>query len=128
MCGVGGIVALRPDARGGSVEELEAMARALRHRGPDAFGFHRDARAGLAHTRLSIVDLTGGQQPLANEDDSIWVTFNGEIFNWVELRADLEARGHRFRTRCDTEVIVHAYETWGERAFERFNGQFAIGL
>ena len=89
------------------------MAGSLRHRGPDEFGVYRDRRAGLAHARLSIIDLSTGQQPLANEDDTLWVAFNGEIFNYVELRTELEALGHRFRTRSDTEVIVHAYEAWG---------------
>jgi asparagine synthase (glutamine-hydrolysing) len=100
----------------------------LRHRGPDEFGLYRDARAGLAHARLSIVDLSTGQQPLANEDETLWVVFNGEIFNYVELREELLALGHHFRTRSDTEVIVHAYEAWGEQAFARFNGQWAVAL
>jgi len=104
------------------------MAGALHHRGPDEFGVYRDARAGLAHSRLSIIDLRTGQQPLANEDDSLWIVFNGEIFNYVELREELLALGHRFRTQSDTEVIVHAWEAWGEEAFARFNGQFAIAL
>ncbi|MFL5442234.1 MAG: asparagine synthase (glutamine-hydrolyzing), partial [Myxococcales bacterium] len=85
-------------------------------------------RAGLAHARLSIIDLATGQQPLSNEDGTLWVVFNGEIFNYLELREELVARGHHFRTRSDTEVIVHAFEEWGEEAFARFNGQFAIAL
>jgi asparagine synthase (glutamine-hydrolysing) len=101
------------------------MAGALRHRGPDAFGVYRSRRAGLAHARLSIIDLASGQQPMANEDDTLWVVFNGEVFNYVELREELLAHGHRFRTRSDTEVILHAFEQWGEGAFARFNGQFA---
>ena len=125
MCGIAGCVALRPGLPPPSVEDLTAMAGALRHRGPDEFGLYRDARAGLAHARLSIIDLATGQQPLANEDSSLWVVFNGEIFNYLELREELAALGHRFRTRSDTEVIVHAYEAWGEGAFERFSGQFA---
>ena len=104
------------------------MAGALHHRGPDEFGVYRDARAGLAHARLSIIDLATGQQPLCNEDETLWVVFNGEIFNYLELRPELEALGHRFRTNSDTEVIVHAYEAWGDDAFARFNGQFAIAL
>ena len=104
------------------------MVGALRHRGPDEFGLYRDRLVGLGHARLSIIDLATGQQPLCNEDGTIWVVFNGEIFNYVELRADLVALGHRFRTQSDTEVIVHAWEAWGDRAFERFNGQFAIAL
>jgi asparagine synthase (glutamine-hydrolysing) len=104
------------------------MAGALRHRGPDEFGVYRDRRAGLSHARLSIIDLVTGQQPLSNEDGTWWITFNGEIFNYIELRDELEGRGHRFRTRSDTEVIVHAYEEWGDDAFSRFNGQWALAL
>lgn len=128
MCGIAGIVSLRPGLEPPSLEALGAMAALLRHRGPDEFGLYRDARAGLAHARLSIIDLATGQQPLANETNELWVVFNGEIFNYVELRDELVALGHSFRTRSDTEVIVHAYEAWGEGAFARFNGQFAIGL
>lgn len=104
------------------------MAGAIRHRGPDEFGVFRDGECGLAHARLSIIDLATGQQPLANEDDSIWLVFNGEIFNYVELRAELVELGHRFKTQSDTEVIVHAWEAWGEAAFARMNGQWAIAL
>jgi asparagine synthase (glutamine-hydrolysing) len=104
------------------------MAGALRHRGPDELGIYRSRRAGLAHARLSIIDLACGQQPMANEDGTLWVVFNGEIFNYVELREELLERGHRFRTRSDTEVILHAFEEWGEGAFARFNGQFALAL
>jgi asparagine synthase (glutamine-hydrolysing) len=128
MCGIAGIVALREQADGPSREQLVDMAGALRHRGPDEFGLYRDDRAGLAHARLSIIDLSSGQQPMANEDGAWWVVFNGEIFNYVELRAELQALGHVFRTRSDTEVIVHAYEAWGPEAFRRFNGQWAIAL
>jgi asparagine synthase (glutamine-hydrolysing) len=104
------------------------MAAAVEHRGPDEFGTYRDSWAGLAHARLSIIDLATGQQPLCNEDGSLWIVFNGEIFNYVELRALLEDRGHRFRTASDTEVIVHAFEEWGERCVDRFNGQFAFAI
>ncbi|MCK9912400.1 asparagine synthetase B, partial [Microbacteriaceae bacterium K1510] len=83
-----------------------SMVAALSHRGPDAYGVFRDAGVALGHARLSIVDLAGGAQPMCNEDGTIWTTFNGEIFNYTELRAELEAKGHTFRTRCDTEVIV----------------------
>jgi asparagine synthase (glutamine-hydrolysing) len=128
MCGIAGIVALRDHAEAPSREQLVDMAGALRHRGPDEFGLYRDDRAGLAHARLSIIDLSSGQQPMSNEDGAWWVVFNGEIFNYVELRAELETLGHVFRTRSDTEVIVHAYEAWGANAFRRFNGQWAIAL
>jgi len=128
MCGIAGSVALADGAPPPSLEDLQAMVGALRHRGPDEFGLYRDTHAALGHARLSIIDLATGQQPLCNEDGSLWVVFNGEIFNYLELRDELLALGHSFRTRSDTEVIVHAWEAWGARAFERFNGQFAIAL
>jgi asparagine synthase (glutamine-hydrolysing) len=107
---------------------LKRMLGALRHRGPDGLGIYRDRDAGLAHTRLSIIDLASGQQPLANEDESLWIVFNGEIFNYLELRAELLACGHRFRTRSDTEVILHGWEEWGVWSLDRFNGQWAFAL
>ena len=128
MCGIAGILRLKDALPPPSRASLEAMAGALRHRGPDEFGLYRDATAGLAHARLSIIDLATGQQPLSNEDGTLWVSFNGEIFNYVELRAQLLAAGHTFRTQSDTEVIVHAYEQWGDDAFTRFNGQWAVAL
>lgn len=128
MCGIAGMVAVRPGAEGPHRELLARMIGAMRHRGPDEFGIYRDGRAGLAHARLSIIDLVSGQQPLANEDENVWLVFNGEIFNYVELRGELIERGHRFRTKSDTEVIVHAYEEWGVDAFDRFNGQWAVAL
>src|SRR3712207_6750895 len=121
MCGIAGVFNVRPGAKAPpTLEQLQQMAGALHHRGPDEFGIFRDARIGLSHARLSIIDLTSGQQPLANEDESLWIVFNGEIFNYVELRAELIALGHKFRTHSDTEVIVHAYEAWGDQAFSRF--------
>ena len=128
MCGIAGIVDLTGGAGSPPRDALLRMAGALKHRGPDEFGIYRGARAGLAHARLAIIDLATGQQPLANEDDTLWIVFNGEIFNYVELRAELERLGHRFRTGSDTEVIVHAWEAWGEDAFERMNGQWALAL
>ncbi len=128
MCGIAGSITLRDGRPSPSRELLLRMAGALRHRGPDEFGVYRSRRAGLAHARLSIIDVASGQQPMANEDDTLWVVFNGEIFNYVELREELLALGHRFRTRSDTEVILHAFEQWGEGAFARFNGQFALAL
>ncbi len=100
----------------------------LRHRGPDGSGYFRDRRAALGHTRLAIIDAVGGAQPLCNEDGNVWVTFNGEIFNYVELRRELRAFGHEFRTASDTEVVVHAWEEWGDSCFSRFNGQWALAL
>src|SRR5260221_1415668 len=128
MCGIAGIVDLEETGISPSRDALLRMAGALRHRGPDEFGIYRDARAGLAHARLSIIDLSTGQQPLANADDTLWIVFNGEIFNYVELRADLERLGHRFRTRCDNEIEVHAYQAWGEEAFTRMNCLWAVAL
>jgi asparagine synthase (glutamine-hydrolysing) len=128
MCGIAGILTLRDDAAPPAREELARMIGAIAHRGPDELGAYLDARAGLAHARLSIVDLATGQQPLCNEDGSLWTVYNGEVFNYVELRAELAALGHAFRTASDTEVVVHAYEQWGEDAFARFNGQFALAL
>ncbi len=128
MCGLAGIVCVGEGAEGPSIEQLSSMAGALVHRGPDEFGVFRDHRAGLAHARLSIIDIATGQQPLSNEDGSLWIAFNGEIYNYIELRAELLALGHKFVTQSDTEVIVHAYEEWGLQAFERFNGQWAVAL
>jgi asparagine synthase (glutamine-hydrolysing) len=107
---------------------LERALAAMLHRGPDELGLYLDDRAGLAHARLSIIDLASGQQPLGNEDGTLWISFNGEIFNYLELREELLACGHRFRTRSDTEVIVHAWEQWGVDALDRFNGQWAFAL
>jgi asparagine synthase (glutamine-hydrolysing) len=128
MCGIAGIVGLSANAGSPSREALIRMASALYHRGPDEFGMYRDDRTGLAHARLSIIDLATGQQPMADEGDATWIVFNGEIFNYLELREELVALGHRFRTHSDTEVIIHAYRAWGDAAFERFNGQWAIAL
>src|SRR5581483_9451798 len=127
MCGIAGIVAtdrLDEDAAARAV----AMRDIIAHRGPDAAGLHCDGVAALAHRRLSIVDLTTGQQPLANEDDTIWIIFNGEIYNHAEIRRDLEARGHRYKTQSDTETIVHAYEQWGDDCVRRLRGMFAFAL
>jgi asparagine synthase (glutamine-hydrolysing) len=127
MCGIAGIVDLTGEKAPDSAL-LRRMASSLRHRGPDEFGVYLDGRAGLAHARLSIIDLATGQQPLSNEDGSLWISYNGEVFNYVELREQLEGLGHRFRTSSDTEVVVHAYEQWGEGFLGRLNGQFAIAL
>jgi asparagine synthase (glutamine-hydrolysing) len=128
MCGLAGIVALEPDAPPPEHEALMRMARALGHRGPDEFGIHSDERAGLAHTRLSIIDLATGQQPMADEFGQTWAVFNGEIFNYLELREELSALGCVFRTTSDTEVMLQAYCAWGEACFERLNGQWAVAL
>ena len=127
MCGITGIVDLTSQ-RPVNQKVLAAMNAALVHRGPDGDGFHVEPGVGFGHRRLSIIDLEGGRQPLYNEDHTVVVTFNGEIFNFMEVERELLARGHSFRTRCDTEVIVHAWEEWGERCLERFNGMFAFAV
>jgi asparagine synthase (glutamine-hydrolysing) len=127
MCGIAGIFDLEA---GAPVDRhlLQRMVDVLSHRGPDGEGLHLEPGVGLGHRRLSIIDLATGQQPLANEDDTVWVTFNGEIYNFGPLRAELEAADHAFDTHSDTEVIVHAWEQWGEACVERFNGMFAFAL
>lgn len=131
MCGICGIVNLRANVGEGPLPDAELLKRmvaALHHRGPDARGGYRDRHVALGHSRLSIIDLAGGNQPLCNETNDIWVVFNGEIFNYVELGEELKAAGHHLRTKSDTEIIVHAYEQWGLDCLSRFNGQFAIAL
>ena len=126
MCGIAGILSTGGAAP--QADELAAMIGKLAHRGPDGTGYYRDAECGLGHSRLSIIDIAGGRQPIHNEDQTVWVSFNGEIFNYVELRRELEAAGHRFYTQSDTEVLVHVYEQHGDRFLEHLNGQFAIAL
>lgn len=125
MCGIGGVLSYGPPPDPALVCR---MLGRLAHRGPDGSGWYRDRRVALGHTRLAIIDQAGGAQPLCNEDGTVWLTFNGEIFNYVELGAELRERGHRFRTASDSEVIVHAWEEWGEGCFSRFNGQWAVAL
>ena len=127
MCGIAGIVS----ADGLAAEDRDraiAMRDIIRHRGPDDAGLFVDDRAALAHRRLSIVDLATGHQPLANERDDVWVVFNGEIYNHARLRPELESAGHRYKTRCDTETIIHAYEQWGDGCVDRFRGMFAFAI
>jgi asparagine synthase (glutamine-hydrolysing) len=127
MCGIAGVLNLtdRPPT-----EEMTLlrMLEMIRHRGPDGFGIYRDAQVGLGSARLSIIDLSGGDQPIGNEDGTRWIVFNGEIFNYVELRPQLEARGHCFSTHSDTEVILHLYEDFGPDCLRYLNGQFAIAI
>lgn len=126
MCGICGIFDLKglPVGR----EVLDDMTNIIRHRGPDGDGRFVDREVGLGHRRLSIIDLGGGAQPIGNEDGKLQIVFNGEIYNFVELRAELEGHGHKFKTKSDTEVIVHAYEQWGRDCVKRFNGMFAFAL
>src|SRR5712691_5292494 len=127
MCGIAGIVELDFQE---PVEEgrLKRMRDALRHRGPDGEGLLVDGPVGLGFRRLAIVDVEGGAQPMSNEDGSVWIVYNGEIYNHAALRPWLEARGHRYRTRSDTETIVHLYEEEGERCVERLQGMFAFAV
>jgi asparagine synthase (glutamine-hydrolysing) len=127
MCGITGVYHLQ-DKPPVSRETLLQMLEMIRHRGPDGFGLYRDAHVGLGNARLSIIDIGGGDQPIGNETGTKWIVFNGEIFNYVELRPELEARGHRFVTNCDTEVILHLYEDLGPQCVTRLNGQFAIAI
>ncbi len=127
MCGICGIVSsLELPAE--SSDRVRAMSQALRHRGPDDHGIYTDSAAALAIRRLSIIDVAGGHEPIANEVFCVWVVFNGEIYNYRELRSDLESRGHRFRTRSDSEVIVHAYEEYGTECPARLAGMFAFAI
>lgn len=127
MCGIAGYLANR---QGELPTEmlLQNMIRALAHRGPDEQGIHIEQKVGLAHARLSIIDPAGGHQPMANDDETIWISFNGEIFNYIELRDDLKQRGHRFRTSSDTEVILRLYEEKGLNFLSLLNGDFAIAI
>ncbi|MCD4737793.1 MAG: asparagine synthase (glutamine-hydrolyzing) [Anaerolineae bacterium] len=127
MCGITGVLNLREQPPV-EKEVLLQMLAMLRHRGPDEFGLYRDEKVGLGSARLSIIDLSSGQQPISNEDGSLWIVFNGEIYNYVELRPQLEARGHRFSTHTDTEVILHLYEERGVACLEDLNGQFALAI
>jgi asparagine synthase (glutamine-hydrolysing) len=126
MCGIAGI--LRFDGGPARKADLERMIDAIGHRGPDGRGVHLDGPCGLGHARLAIIDPAGGAQPLANEDDTVWIAYNGEAYNYVELAPALERRGHRFRTRSDTETIVHLYEEAAERCVDALNGIFAFAI
>jgi asparagine synthase (glutamine-hydrolysing) len=127
MCGIVGLYHWPHDAKAIGAR-LIAMCRTILHRGPDDEGTFVDGRVGLGMRRLSIIDVAGGHQPIHNEDGSITLVFNGEIYNYRALRADLETRGHRFRTKSDTETVVHAYEEYGTDCVKRFNGIFAFAL
>src|SRR5499425_2677200 len=127
MCGIVGIVNFNPQE---IVDEarLKRMRDVLRHRGPDGEGLWTDGPVGFGHRRLAIVDVTGGHQPMTNEQETVWITYNGEVYNHADLRPRLEARGHRYRTRSDTETILHLYEEEGDRCVERLHGMFAFAL
>src|SRR5712692_4406025 len=128
MCGIVGLASRVPIAR---PDLLVAMRDTMRHRGPDDAGvwWSPDRRVGLAQRRLAIIDLSpGGHQPMTDASGQLWITFNGEIYNYQELRRELQARGHYFRTASDTEVILAAYRTWGTDCLSHLNGMFAFGL
>ena len=108
--------------------DLEMMARAIAHRGPDDEGYLLAGPLGFGFRRLSIIDLAGGHQPMADQEESVWVVFNGEIYNFLELRRELEGYGHVFRTKSDTEVIVHGYKQWGDDVLNRLNGMFGLAI
>ncbi len=128
MCGIAGVIAR--DQRRDVSALVERLTQALAHRGPDGSGIRmlRGRYAAFGHRRLSIVDLECGAQPMANEDGRVWVVFNGELYNHLELRRELESRGHEFRTRADTEAVIHGWEEWGPRVLERMNGMYAFAL
>jgi asparagine synthase (glutamine-hydrolysing) len=125
MCGIAGFILLDRKAE---YTHVKAMCDQIRHRGPDDEGFHVEGNCAIGMRRLSIIDLGTGHQPMCNEDRSIWVVFNGEIYNYRELRADLVARGHRFQTSSDTETLVHLYEEEGEEGLRRLRGMFALAI
>src|SRR5581483_7138575 len=125
MCGICGIASARGHV---DADRIRAMSQTLYHRGPDSEGMHVDTHVGIAARRLAIIDLTGGDQPIANEDGSVVVVQNGELYNYRELQRELERAGHAFRTHCDTEVLVHGYEEWGAKLWERLRGMFAVAV
>ena len=127
MCGIAGVLNLTVQ-KPVETAALQRMLAMIRHRGPDSAGVYRDGHIGLGSTRLSIIDIAGGQQPIANEDGTLWIVYNGEVFNYPELRQELEVRGHRFSTNTDTEVIVHLFEECGPDCLDQLNGQFAFAL
>lgn len=128
MCGIAGFINFDGHNRSESLGLLQRMANVLQHRGPDEEGFYVDDHAALSHRRLSIIDLSGGQQPMAALDGQVQIVFNGEIYNFLEIRRELEAKNYRFNTRCDTEVILLAYLEWGEHCVAKLNGMFAFAI
>lgn len=128
MCGIAGVLSLDTARSTPGLDGLEAMAAALSHRGPDEFGLLRMDNIGFVHARLSILDLASGQQPMSNIGETLWITFNGEIYNYIEIRKELIGLGYVFRTNSDTEVIINAYAAWGKACFRRFNGQWAVAI
>src|SRR5436309_15776850 len=109
-------------------ETIVRMARSIAHRGPDDEGFFIAGPVGLGFRRLSIIDLAGGHQPMSDAEETVWIIFNGEIYNYKEQRAELQSKGHRFRTNSDTEVIIHGYKQWGTDVFNHLNGMFGLAI
>jgi asparagine synthase (glutamine-hydrolysing) len=130
MCGIGGFLWLgKTPVAFDAQRRLRAMINTVRHRGPDDEGVWTDELCGLAHARLSIIDLSpAGHQPMGTADNRVWISFNGEIYNFQELRRELEEKGYRFRSHSDTEVILYGYIAWGEKIFTRLRGMFAIAI
>ena len=127
MCGIAGIVEKGPSSKP-DLQTLQRMVNSIRHRGPDESSVIRRGMAGLGISRLAIIDPEGSHQPISNEDDSVLMVFNGEIYNYKALRRQLEDTGHRFATKGDGEAVVHGYEEWGTGLFERLRGMFAIAI
>src|ERR1044072_1541913 len=128
MCGINGIALSSRSARALSRDVLEKMRDVIRHRGPDDAGIFIDGNVGLAHRRLSIVDVASGHQPMTNEDASLHITYNGEIYNHADYRESLEAHGHVYQTHCDTERILHLYEEHGSACVDYLRGMFAFAI
>ena len=126
MCGIAGFL----NTNGSPADErlVRRMTDVIAHRGPDGSGHYVRGEVALGHRRLSIIDLATGGQPMSNENDSVWVTYNGEIFNHADIRPELEAAGHRYKSHCDTETIIHAYEQWGDQSVTRYRGMFAYAI
>lgn len=127
MCGIAGVFSIKGPGRISS-DLLEKMIGCLQHRGPDESGVYFDDWIGLGHTRLSIIDLSSGTQPIHNENETLWIVYNGEVFNYIELKEDLLEKGHRFYTTTDTEVVLHLYEELGHCCLDLLNGQFALAI
>ena len=126
MCGITGIFNYRSEKETSSEQVVKKMLSMIHHRGPDESGVYLDKNLGIGSVRLSIVDLSSGQQPMCDDSGRYWIVYNGEIFNFPELKIDLQKKGIRFRTNCDTEIVVQMYAYYGEGCLQQFNGQFAF--
>ena len=126
MCGIAGFL----NTDGSRADEciVRRLTDIIAHRGPDGSGAYVRGEVALGHRRLSIIDLATGGQPMSNENDTVWITYNGEIFNHADVRPELEAAGHRYKSHCDTETVIHAYEQWGDQSVTRYRGMFAYAI